>query len=57
VALLLELGDPGRLVARQDLGDDLVDAELVGDPLGGGLVVAGQHHDLDTGVMQGADGR
>ena len=39
----LQLGDLGGLVAGQHLGDDLVDAELVGDPPGGGLVVAGEH--------------
>ena len=40
---LLELGDLGGLVGRQHLGDDLVDAELGGDALGGGAAVAGEH--------------
>src|SRR5699024_4249000 len=53
---LLQLGDLLRLVPGQDLGDDGVDAELVGDAQGGGLVVAGQHDDLDPGLVQGGDG-
>ena len=36
------------LSARQDLGQDLVDPELGGDPLGGLPVVAGEHHRRDA---------
>ena len=35
---------------------NLVDAELGGDGLGGGLVVAGRHHDLQAQSMQLGDG-
>ena len=45
------------LSAGQHLGDDGVDAQLVGDPLGGGLVVPGEHDDLHPGLVQGGDGR
>ena len=41
-ALVLEPLDDVDLVLRHDLGDDLVDADLGGDGLGDGLVVAGQ---------------
>jgi hypothetical protein len=50
-AFTLELGHLRRLVARQDLGDHLVNTELAGDPLGGCPVVAGEHDDLHVGVM------
>ena len=53
---LLQLGDLGGLVCGQDLGDDVVDAELGGDPLGGGAVVPGQHDDLDAQLVQSVDG-
>ena len=51
-ALVLQLGDLGGLVAGQHLGDDGVDAELAGDAPGGGLVVAGEHDDLDPELVQ-----
>ena len=53
---LLELGDVGGLVGREDLGDDGVDAEIAGDALGGGLVVTGEHHDLHSQVVKRGDG-
>jgi hypothetical protein len=37
---------PGCLVTGQHFGDDGVDAELVGDPRGGGLVVSAEHDHL-----------
>ncbi len=54
-ALGLELGDLGRLVAGQHLGDYRVDADDPGDAAGSGLVVAGQHDDLDVEVAQRGD--
>ena len=43
-AVGLEATDDVDLVGRQHLGDDVVDADLVGDRPGGALVVAGQQH-------------
>jgi len=51
----LQLGDLRRLVLRQYLRDDGVDAELSGDPFGGGAVVAGEHDDLDIQLVQRID--
>lgn len=48
----LKLGYPGGLVAGEHLGDDGVDAQSLRDPCGGGLVVAGEHDDLDAESMQ-----
>ena len=45
---VLQRADLGRLLARQHLGDDGLDAELGGDPAGGGCVVTGEHHHLDA---------
>ena len=42
LALGLEAADDVDLVGGEDLGDDLVDADLVGDGSGGPLVVAGE---------------
>ena len=53
----MELGDLGGLVGGQDFGDDLVDAELGGDALGGRLAVAGEHDRPDTEFAERADGR
>ena len=44
---LVALHDRALLVG-QDLGLDLLDAELAGDRLGGRPVVAGEHHDADA---------
>src|SRR5665647_2874248 len=49
----LELRDLVGLVPGQDFGDNGVDAELVGDPGGGGLVVSGEHDHLDPRLVQG----
>ena len=54
---LLELGDLGGLVGGQDFGDDLVDAELGGDALGGRPAVAGEHDRPDPEFAERADGR
>ena len=51
-ARVLQRGDLGGLVAGQHVGDDGVDTELAGDAPGGGLVVAGEHDDLDPEVVQ-----
>jgi hypothetical protein len=53
----LQLGDLGGLVAGEDLGDDGADAELGGDARRGGLVVTGEHDDLDAEVVQRRDRR
>jgi hypothetical protein len=47
-AFTLELGHLRRLVARQDLGDHLVDPDLGRDPLRGGPVVPGEHDRTDA---------
>ena len=52
----LEGGDPGGLVGREDLGDDVVDADLSGDGVRGGGVVAGHHPDLQAEGLQLGDG-
>src|ERR671916_790974 len=41
-----------RLVLREDLGEDPVNAELAGDGPGGSLVVARDHGDLETQSVQ-----
>ena len=43
-ALVLQAMDHGDLVGGEDLGDDLVDADLGGDRAGGSFVVAGEQH-------------
>ncbi len=40
--------DQGQLVLRGGLGEEVVDAGLVGDRLGGARVVAGDHHGADA---------
>ena len=52
----LEGGDAVGLVGGQDLGDDVVDADLGRDGLGGGGVVAGHHPDLQAEGLQLGDG-
>ncbi len=49
--------DLGRLVFGQHLGEHPVDADLAGDRLGGAVVVAGDHHHLETEVMHPTDRR
>jgi hypothetical protein len=51
-ALGREFFDDAVLVLRQDVGFDLLDAELAGDGFGGRLVVAGQHDDPDAVAPQ-----
>ena len=47
----------GGLVRRQHLGPELVDAQLLADGPGGGLLVAGEHdHPADAQRPQGGDG-
>src|SRR5699024_427243 len=55
LALALESGDDVDLVLGQDLGDDLLDADLGGDPTGHGLVVAGEQDRSETQVLQALD--
>ena len=55
-ALVLELFDSGRLVLGQHFGDHVLDADLGGDPLRGGVAVAGQHHRAHSQLAQGCDG-
>ena len=55
-ALLLQLVDQSELVLRAEAGCDLVDAELGGDRLGRGLVVAGRHDDLEPERVELGDG-
>ena len=52
-AFVAEPLDDVALVVGQDLGLDPVDAEPTGHGLGGDLVVAGEHDDLDA-VARGA---
>ena len=54
-AARLQFLDLGGLVAGQHLGDDGVDAKLIGDPAGGGRVVTGEHDDLDACLVQRPD--
>jgi hypothetical protein len=51
-AARLQFLDLGGFVGWQYLGDDGVDAELVGDPAGAGLVVAGEHDHPCAGFVQ-----
>jgi hypothetical protein len=44
----LKRGDLGSLVTGQHFGDDGLDAELIGDTPGGGLVVAGGYDHLNV---------
>src|SRR5690606_34107692 len=44
-----------RLVARQYLGQHPVDADLLGDRLGGALVVAGDHGDVEAEALERGD--
>jgi hypothetical protein len=44
----VKCGDLGSVVTGQHFGDDGVDAELIGDTPGGGLVVAGEHDHLNV---------
>ena len=55
-ALVLELCDSGCLVPGQHFGYHVLDADLDGDPLGGGLAVAGEHHRAHPELAQSADG-
>ena len=55
-AALLEPLDGGRLVGRQDLGRDLVDAEPAGDGVGDGLAVAGDHRHANAELVERRDG-
>jgi hypothetical protein len=55
VAVRLEGGDPVGLVGRQHLGDDVLDADLAGDGLGGRGVVAGDHPYLQAEGLQLGD--
>ena len=54
-ALRLQALDDRRLLLGQHLGLDLVDADGARDGLGGGAVVAGQHHDPQPFGVQRAD--
>jgi len=45
-----------RLLGRQDLGGDVVDAQALGNGVGHGLTVAGDHRDADPKPMKVADG-
>jgi hypothetical protein len=53
----LEFGHGAVLVLVEDLGEHLVDAELVGDVLGDRVGVAGDHHDVDAPVVQRVDSK
>ena len=52
----LQAPDDVGLLGRQDLGDDLVDADLGRDRAGGRLVVAGQQHRPQPERLQRRDG-
>src|SRR2546428_2295578 len=45
------------LSAGSTLGHDLLNAHVAGDPFGGGAVVAREHHDLDSLLLQCLDRR
>ena len=53
--LALQPLDHRRLLLRQHVGFDLVDAELARDRVGGDAAVAGQHHDPQALRVQRAD--
>ena len=52
----LQSRDLGGLVLRADTGEDLIDAQFVGDGLGHRLGVTGDHHHLHAGGVQRVDG-
>jgi hypothetical protein len=52
----LQAADRGVLVLRKDLGNHLGNAELAGDRVGGGTVVASQHHDPDALIAKPTKG-
>src|SRR5205085_4992326 len=54
-AVALEAADHGDLVGGEHFGEDRRDADLAGDRLGGGLVVAGDHDDVDAHGAQVGD--
>ncbi|KNC33899.1 hypothetical protein FF38_13444, partial [Lucilia cuprina] len=49
------LGDLRGLVLGEHIRDHGVDAEESGDPVGGGLVVPGEHCDLDALLVESVD--
>ena len=55
LALGLQAADDVDLVGGQDLGDDGVDADLVGDRPGGAFVVASEQHRREAEVAERAD--
>ena len=52
LAVGLQAADDVDLVGGQDLGDDGVDVDLVGDGSGGALVVAGEQHRCEAEAAQ-----
>src|SRR5699024_9058604 len=54
--LALQAGDDVDLVLGQNLGDDLLDADLGGDPPGDGLVVASEQDRGEAETLQAGDG-
>ena len=56
VAAPLQVGNHVALVGRQDLGSHVVDSKAPRDGLGGGPVVAGEHHQAQALFLQPADG-
>ena len=56
VALLLQLAHLGGLVGGQHVGEDVGDADLGGDGVGGGGVVAGDHPHLEPEGLELGDG-
>ena len=54
--MLLQFGDAVGFVARQDFGDDLVDANLSCDGCGDGVIVTSDHCSTDVVLFEGGDG-
>ncbi len=52
----LEVTDLGGFLVGENFGEDILDADLGGNCLGGALVVAGDHHRSDPGFFYSVDG-
>lgn len=56
MSFVLETGDGVGFVLGEGFGYDVVDADLVGDVLGGTLIVAGDHVYGDVHCVEVGDG-
>ncbi len=55
-ASLLKALHCGHFAVREDFSQHLVDTELLGDSLGGAPIVAGNHRDAQTELVERRDG-